>query len=97
MGARARRSVCIIGSALPMAGDHVGRIDLPLPELGRGTQFLSSSAERMQDMIRSEVPVEHRSSVVVRPFKSRGSTGLSVEYDDAVESYVLAALERVGR
>lgn len=77
-------------------GDTVGVIELPLPKLGRGTQFLSSSADRMQEMIRSKVPEEYRSSVVVRPFKRRGSTGLSVEYDDRAESAVMAALEDRG-
>lgn len=71
----------------------MGVIELPLPELGRGTQFLSSSADRFQERLRSKVPEEYRASVVVRPFKRRGSTGLSVEYDDKVESLVLAALE----
>jgi len=72
----------------------MGRLELPLPKLGRGTQFLDSSAERMQDMIRSKVPEEHRKSIVVRPFKRRGSSGLSVEYDDKVEALVLAAIEQ---
>ena len=64
-----------------------------MPELGRGTQFLSSSAERMQERIRSKVPEEYRSSIVVRPFKRRGSSGLSVEYDDRAEPFVMVALE----
>ncbi len=72
----------------------MGRLELPLPKLGRGTQFLDSSAERMRDMIRSKVPEEYRASIVVRPFKRRGSSGLSVEYDDAAERFVLAALEQ---
>lgn len=71
----------------------MGKIELPMPELGRGTQFLNSSADRMQEDIRSKVPEEYRSSVVVRPFKRRGSTGISVEYDDRAEASVLAALE----
>ena len=69
-------------------------MELPLPELGRGTQFLDSAAERMQEKLRSKVPAEHRSSIVVRPFKRRGSSGMSVEYDDKVEGLVLAALEQ---
>jgi hypothetical protein len=77
-------------------GDSVGKIELPMPELGRGTQFLNSSADRMQEDIRSKVPERYRASVVVRPFKRRGSTGISVEYDDAAESYVMAALEERG-
>lgn len=71
----------------------MGKIELPMPELGRGTQFLNSSADRMQEDIRSKVPEEYRSSIVVRPFKRRGSTGISVEYDDRAEASVLAALE----
>lgn len=77
-------------------GDSVGKIELPMPELGRGTQFLSSSADRMQEDIRSKVPERYRSTVVVRPFKRRGSTGISVEYDDEAEPYVMAALEERG-
>ena len=72
----------------------MGRLELPLPELGRGTQFLSSSADDLQRRIRGLVPEEYRSSVVVRPFKKRGSTGLSVEYDDRAEPFVLAAIEQ---
>ncbi|MBE0518408.1 MAG: hypothetical protein IH630_04185 [Thermoplasmata archaeon] len=74
-------------------GDFVGRIDLPMPELGRGTQFLEASADELQAKIRSKVPKQYRSSVVVRPFKRRGSTGLSVEYEDIIEAEVMAAIE----
>ena len=72
----------------------MGRLELPMPELGRGTQFLSSSAERMQEQIRSKVPEEYRASIEVRPFKRRGSSGLSIEYDDRAEHFVMAALEQ---
>lgn len=72
----------------------MGRLELPLPKLGRGTQFLDSSADRMQEMVRSKVPEEYRASIVVRPFKRRGSSGLSVEYDDKVEGIVMAAIEQ---
>lgn len=75
----------------------MGKIELPMPELGRGTQFLSSSADRMQEDLRSKVPERFRASLVVRPFKRRGSTGISVEYDDAAEPFVLAALEESAR
>jgi hypothetical protein len=75
-------------------GDSMGRLELPLPELGRGTQFLSSSADRMQEQIRSKVPEEYRASIVVRQFKRRGSTGLSIEYDDRAEPFVMVALEQ---
>lgn len=71
----------------------MGRLELPLPELGRGTQFLSASAEQMQERIRAKVPQEYRSSIVVRAFKRRGSSGLSVEYDDLAEPFVFAVLE----
>jgi len=79
--------------AIPESGDFVGRIDLPMPELGRGTQFLEASADELQAKIRSKVPKQYRSSVVVRPFKRRGSTGLSVEYEDIIEAEVMSAIE----
>jgi hypothetical protein len=71
----------------------VGVIEMPLPELGRGARFLDSSADRVQEMVRSKVPQQYRPSVVVRSFRKRGSTGLSIEYDDHIEGLVMAALE----
>lgn len=71
----------------------MGRLELPLPELGRGTQFLQASAEDMEARIRAKVPEELRNSIKVRPFKRRGSSGLAVEYDDRAEAVVHAAIE----
>jgi len=68
----------------------VGRLELPLPELGAS---LDESAIQMQDMIRAHVPEAHRSSVAVRAFRREGKTGLEISYDDAIESLVYAALE----
>lgn len=69
------------------------RIELPLPELGRGTQFLDAKAEELQERLRKAVPSASRPFVVVKAFKRRGSSGLAVEYDDAIERQVLAVLE----
>lgn len=57
------------------------RIELPLPELGRGTQFLDAKAEELQERLRKAVPSASRPFVVVKAFKRRGSSGLAVEYD----------------
>ena len=66
-----------------------------MPEMGRGTQFLEAKADEMQQRLRAAVPAANRSSVVVKAFKRRGSSGLSVEFDDADEKRILAALEKV--
>ena len=66
-----------------------------MPELGRGTQFLDAKAEELQERLRKALPSSNRTSVMVKAFKRRGSSGLAVEYDDAVERQVLAALEGI--
>jgi len=68
----------------------VGRLELPLPELGAS---MDESAMQMQEMIRANVPEAHRESVSVRAFRREGMTGLEISYDDAIESLVFAALE----
>ncbi len=68
----------------------MGRLELPLPELGMS---LDESAKEMQEMIRAHVPEAHRSSVAVRAFRREGKTGLEISYDDSVENLVYAALE----
>ena len=68
-------------------------MELPLPELGRGTQFLEAKAEEVQERLRRAVSAAHRPSVTVKAFKRRGSSGLAVEFDDSVEKQILAALE----
>lgn len=68
----------------------MGRLELPLPELGAS---LDESAKEMQEMIRAHVPEAHRSSVAVRAFRRDGKTGLEISYDDSVENLVYAALE----
>lgn len=74
----------------------MGRLELPMPKLGRSTQFLESHANDMQERIRARVPKEFRNSVVVRPFRRRGSSGLAVEYDDKIEALVFSAIEDPG-
>ncbi len=71
----------------------MGRLELPLPELGRGTQFLEASADEMLAKIRANVPAQYRDSIKVMAFKRRGSSGLAIEFDDAAETYVHAAVE----
>lgn len=71
----------------------MGRLELPIPELGRGTQHLDAAADEMQERIRRNVPERFRESIVVRPFKRRGSSGLAIEYDDAAEPHVFAVIE----
>ena len=69
------------------------RVELPMPELGRGTQFLEAKAEELQERLRKVLPSANRPLVTVKAFKRRGSSGLAVEYDDSVERQVLAFLE----
>lgn len=68
----------------------MGRLELPLPELGKP---LEESAKAMESKIRAQVAPEFRKSVVVRAFKKGQKSGLAVEYDDRAENQVYVALE----
>ncbi len=71
----------------------MGRLELPLPELGEGSRTLDDASEKMQARIRKQVPPELRDSVIVTAFKKGKSTGLAIEYDDRAENYVYMAME----
>ena len=71
----------------------LGKLELSLPDLGKGMGYLQRSAQGLEMKIKEAVPEEHRSSVVVRPFRKGDSTGLTVDYDDRIESLVFFAIE----
>ena len=73
-----------------MGGDIVGRLELPLPDVGVS---LESHAKEMQTRIREQTPKELRSSIIVRAFKKGNETGLAIEYDDRAENFVYMAME----
>ncbi|MBN1677978.1 MAG: hypothetical protein JW880_05510 [Candidatus Thermoplasmatota archaeon] len=68
----------------------MGRLELPLPELGRS---LEESAKKMQAMIRDQVPEKFKGSIRVRPFRKGGKTGLEISFDDRAENIVYSAIE----
>ena len=71
-------------------GEIVGRLELPLPEIGKQ---LKERAKDVQAKIRAQTPEELRGSVKVRPFKKGDVTGLTIEYDDRAENFVYIAME----
>lgn len=71
----------------------MGRLELPLPELGEGSKSLDDASKKMQARVRKQVPLELRDSVIVKVFKKGKSTGLAIEYDDRAENYVYMAME----
>jgi hypothetical protein len=71
----------------------VGRLELPLPELGRSRESLDEAAKRMQDLILAHVPERFRESISVGTFREGERTGIAIEYDDLAESFVYAVLE----
>ena len=71
----------------------MGRLELPLPEIGKGEESLESAAARMQDRIRNQVPEHLRNTIIVKAFKKGKTTGLAIEYDDRAENYVYFAME----
>ena len=77
----------------------MGRLELPLPELGKGTGGMERMAKEMEDRVKGHVPEELRDSIVVKPFKKGKTTGLAIEYDDRAENFVYIAMEypRPGR
>jgi hypothetical protein len=78
----------------------MGRLELPLPELGRGgKKDLEGAAKEMQRSIRERVPADLKNTIVVKTYKTAKGTGIAVEYDDRAENFVYAAIEypRLGR
>ena len=71
----------------------MGRLELPLPDLGKGTKSLEAAVQNMQTRIRKQVPEELRNTVVVKTFKKGKTTGVAIEYDDRAENFVYIAME----
>ena len=71
----------------------MGRLELPLPEIGKGNTALKKSAADMQARIRLRAPAEVRDSIVVKTFRKGNKTGIAIEYDDRAENYVYLAIE----
>jgi hypothetical protein len=71
----------------------MGRLELPLPQLGKGKQSLEFVAKEMQEKIRARAPKGLRETIIVKPFTKGKQTGLSIDYDDRAESFVYVALE----
>lgn len=71
----------------------MGRLELPLPRLGKGKQSLEFVARELQERIRAQAPKGLRETIIVKPFARGQQTGLSIAYDDRAESIVYVALE----
>ena len=71
----------------------MGRLELPLPQLGKGEQSLEAVSKQMQEKIRARAPKDLRETIVVRPYAKGRQTGLAIDYDDRAESFVYAAIE----
>jgi hypothetical protein len=71
----------------------MGRLELPLPQLGKGRQSLEVVAKEMQEKIRARAPKDLRETIIVKPFTKGKQTGLSIEYDDRAENIVFMAME----
>ncbi len=69
----------------------MGRLELPLPELGEDS--LSWSAKDMEKRIRAQTPADLRNTIAVRPFRKGQQTGICIEYDDKAERFVFVAIE----
>ena len=71
----------------------MGRLELPLPVLGKGAKSIEDAARNMQARIRRQVPEELRNTVVVKTYKKGKTTGVAIEYDDRAENFVYIAME----
>ena len=71
----------------------MGRLELPLPDLGKSGRSLEEAAKDMQTRIRKRVPPELRDTIVVKAFKRGKATGVAIEYDDRAENLVFVAME----
>jgi hypothetical protein len=71
----------------------LGRLELPLPQLGKGKRSLAVVAKDMQEKIRARAPKGLRETIIVKPFTKGKQTGLSIDYDDRAENFVYMAME----
>jgi len=71
----------------------MGRLELPLPQLGKGKRSLEVVAKDMQEKIRARAPKGLRETIIVKPFTKGKQTGLSIDYDDRAENFVYMAME----
>ena len=71
----------------------MGRLELPLPRLGKGKQSLEVVAKGMQEKIRAQAPKDLRETIMVKPFTKGGQTGLAIDYDDRAERFVYVSIE----
>jgi hypothetical protein len=71
----------------------MGRLELPLPQLGKGKQSLEYVASEMQERIRARAPKDLKETIIVKPFTRGEQTGLSIDYDDRAEGVVYVAIE----
>lgn len=71
----------------------MGRLELQLPDLGKGAKSIEAAAEDMQARIRKRVPPELRSTIVVKAYRKGKVTGVAIEYDDRAENFVYMAME----
>ena len=71
----------------------MGRLELPLPDLGKGEKSIRAAVESMQARIREQVPSELRETVFVKTYKKGKTTGVAIEYDDRAENFVYIAME----
>ena len=71
----------------------MGRLELPLPDIGKGKTSLDLAAKEMQARIRNDIPEQFRRSLTVKPFRKGERTGLAIEYDDKAENMIYSAIE----
>ncbi len=71
----------------------MGKLWLPMPQLGKGEHSLEVVAKHMQDKIRAQAPKDLGDTITVKPFTKGKSTGLAINYDDRAERYVYVAIE----
>jgi len=71
----------------------MGKLELPMPDLGKGASSLDSQAKALEKRIRAQVPKDLAGSVRVRTVRTKERTVLEIEFDDRAEQMVLVAIE----
>lgn len=71
----------------------MGRLELPLPDLGLGQGSVKESVMEMEARIRAQAPPDLRDTIRVKTFKKGEMSGIVIEYDDRAENCVYAAME----
>ncbi len=71
----------------------MGKLEMPMPDLGKGASSLDAQAKALEKRIRAQMPKDLAESVRVRTVRTKERSVLEIVFDDRAEQMVLVAIE----